>query len=49
VDGTMHLVLKISFEMAHFRVGFVIPACFLAVWYGKQTTTPNVSRFVVVV
>lgn len=43
LDVTMCLVLKISSEMAGFRAGFVIPAGYLAVWYDKQTTAPNVS------
>lgn len=39
----MCLALKISSEMVEFRVGFIIPACFLAVQHDKETIAPNVS------
>lgn len=44
--GNMCLALKISSEMAEFRVGFKIPACFLATWHDKETTAPNVSTII---
>jgi len=42
----MCLALKVSSEIAEFRVGFIIPACFLAVQHDKETTPPNVSTVI---
>lgn len=42
----MCLALKISSEMAEFRVGFIIPGCFLAVQHDKETAAPNVSTII---
>lgn len=46
LDGNMRLVLKISSEMAEFRVRLIISACFLGVHHDKETTALNVFSII---